>query len=576
MSYKDLFNDQSANLAAQDHIPAATGGWMAEAVGINVGMTNFRSFLETGKMHFRGYEGEIHIDMSKDDALMKSLKTALDDAHQELIETDAYKDFIEADPPTLNQRLAYEQELSRVSFQAIEGIDGLTKYRLDAGAMDGMYSQSSNEIKSDNNLNSLSADIEGRADSTQSYRTDFECEKMSALKGMLMQSIEDAVLPEDDGTIKSAGSYFNALGGMYMVQEFISPELSEVMEGDMDVTRGWHAFVTSSKSGAVFEATAVENSEDSEALYGANRMLIPLTFDGHLPEQAPYNYNFATLAAGMRVAYVPMDPENPGRVQELAGYNDIRSYQVGSNDQLSIDRMMAIESGNLEEMENLRKNIPQMSMDGYKNDLRFAAADLISRKIVQKFDDHLGKFDPDMDGGHNFMLNVAEEEIYDFAGIPDSLMRAHEEYVSQGKEIPQELLQEIADQDTWSVTYLDSKLDEMATNIGKMQEAVPAYVKGELVKAGFEEEYATVYAENLKYQVWPEQLASLDEARTLSESLKNIAYKAQELNPEFAMDTEGVVTMEGDQNTSAQDATPLEEEPKMAQASVTNPSTTPM
>ncbi len=111
--YKDLFNDKSANLAEQDYIAAATGSWASrEIAGIDVGMTSFRAFIETGDMKFHGPEGVITIDFSKDDALMRSMKAALEDAQYEVRNSDEFSALMDADPPTLEQRLAYEQTLS--------------------------------------------------------------------------------------------------------------------------------------------------------------------------------------------------------------------------------------------------------------------------------------------------------------------------------------------------------------------------------------------------------------------------------------------------------------------------------
>ncbi len=558
--YKDVFNDKSANLAAQDYIPAATGSWISrDIVGVDVGMTNFRAFIETGKMHFRGPEGEINIDFSKDDALMRTIEDVVQDARHDVRHSDEYKALKAADPATLEQRLAYEQVLSEAVFEGVERVDGLRQYRLDTNAVEANdmpehYAQSSNEIISNNNLNSLSRDIEGHADMNTSYTTDFECEKMSALKGMIMQAIEDDLLPADDGSLKSAGSYFNAQGGMYMIGGFVAPDFEELIGKDEDVkvSRGWHAFVTSSKSGAVFEATAVNDDGSSGGnFYGADRMLIPLNFDGHLPQQSPYNYNFAMLAAGGRIGYVPMDPQNPGQMHPGAKLDDIKGYQVGSNDQLFAERMMAIQSGNLEGLGDLQKTIPQMSMDPYRIDLHYAAADFLNRRVSESVKTSLNAFDPDREGSMTFVENVMKEHVEDFDGLPESLKTAYTEYVAEGLDVPKELLLEIAqDIDVANMEYGNMKIQKVLQDLDGLRTQGPAEIEKQLVKAGMKPDEAKIFADDFQHKLHNGgEIMRLEAASDLSAGLTEIIRDAEMLKNGSSYDiTKAAVSLSGDQN----------------------------
>lgn len=555
--YKDLFNDKSANLADQDYIAAATGSWASrEIAGINVGMTSFRAFIETGDMKFHGPEGVITIDFSKDDALMRSMKAALEDAEYEVRNSDEFSVLMEADPPTLEQRLAYEQTLSRAVFGAIEGIDGLKNYRLDKDALDGKYSQSSNEIKPDNNLNSLSQDIEGKADSTQSYRTDFECEKMSALKGMLMQGIEDSLLPENDGSLQSAGTYFNAQGGIYNIKGFAAPDLEEVIQkDDFKVDRGWHAFITSSKSGAVFEATAVKDDDDAYSnLYGEDRMLIPVSDNGHLPEQAPYNQNFGWLVAGARVAYVKMDPEHPGSVHPEADMKDLTFYQVGSNDQLVAERMYAIQSGHVENLDDLQKMIPQMSMDSFREDLRFAGVDLTLRQLYEITGHAVRQYDPNNEGPTTFLDNFMTKKMAGYDGLPDCLVEAFQTYAQQGNDIPDELLAQIAQEvDSDMIHKAQYEMYSLSKNVRALRHDMPKDIGDHLEKSGLEAEYADIYESDLHYRFNDPQYATLEQAAAMAQTLSNIVYKAQDHQAESVLTTGqgALVSQSGDQNIAA-------------------------
>lgn len=561
--YKDLFNDKSANLAAQDYIPAATGSWISRAVvGADVGMTNFRTFIETGAMKFHGPEGEITLDMSKDDALVRTIKDAVQDATREVRRSDEYRALMEADPPTIEQRLAYEQVLSKAVFDEIEEVDGLQKYRLDKGAveandMSDHFAYSRNEIVSDNNLNSLSKDIDGKADMNVSYTTDFECEKMSAVKGMIMQIVEDSLLPPDDGTLSSAGSYFNAQGGMYMIGGFVTPDLGELVskDDDVDVSRGWHAFVTSSKSGAVFEATAVQEVEViGQNFYGADRMLIPLNFDGHLPEQAPYNYNFAMLAAGGRVGYVPMDPQTPGQIHPDANFGDIKAYQVGSNDQLFAERMMAIQSGNLEKLDDLQKTIPQMSMDLMRNDLKYAAADFFNRKVSETVKNGFNNFDPEGAGPLTFIDNAMRKNIHDFEGIPESLKSAYTDYAAKGLDVPHELLLEIADDlNAGDFLYGNVKVQDYVRNLNGLREQGSADIEQQLVKSGMAADEAKLFAEDFKHKLYDgEEFTQLNEAAKISSQLATIVSAASDAKTDISLDIKNAtISLSGDQNSVA-------------------------
>jgi hypothetical protein len=106
-----------------------------------------------------------------------------------------------ADPPTIEQRMAYEQVLVNNVFDAIEGVGGLSEYRLGPEHIDesNQFMSPNEGIKTNNNLNGLSVEIDNFANGQRAYTTDFECEKMSAIKGLVMQRVEDSIMPADNG-----------------------------------------------------------------------------------------------------------------------------------------------------------------------------------------------------------------------------------------------------------------------------------------------------------------------------------------------------------------------------------------
>lgn len=578
--YKDFFNDKSANLAAQDYIPAATGSWISrEIVGIDVGMTNFRAFLETGEMKFSGPEGEVTIDFAKDDALTRAIKDVAEDALKQVQFSDEYRDLMEADPPSLEQRLAYEQVLSKAVFEGVEGIDGLNKYRLDqasaeASDMPESMAYSKNEITSNNNLNSLSIDINGKADENVSYTTDFECEKMSALKGLIMQGVEDALLPPDDNTLGSAGSYFNAQGGIYHIGGISVPKMEQLVGEDeaVKVKHGWHAFITSSKSGAVFEATAVvEEDTIGQNFYGDDRMLIPLSFDGHLPEQAPYNYNFAMLAAGGRVSYVPMDPNNPGNMHPEADLGDISAYQVGSNDQLFAERMMAIQSGHLEGLSDLQKTIPQMSVDLMRNDLKYAAADFFNRSMIEEIAVVLHSYDPDGQGALTFLDNMMRRKVEGFEGLPESLRTAYTDYTAKGLDVPSDLLLKIAnDVDAGEFYFGNIKVQGALEALKELREDGASDMEKQLIGAGMTPEEAKVFADDFSYSLGRDEFRELEGVGKISAQMVAIVNSANELENEISSDIKNAsITLSGDQNNQdTQEGQPRTNTPLQPQESL--------
>ncbi len=140
-------------------------------------------------------------------------------------------------------RIKWEAKLSQITSEELNKIQGLGTYRLEG---DQHVDGSQTEIRPDR-LNDLNEDI-----LNGSQKVEFDCEAMSVVEGTLMQAVENTFLAGNDPSpdnLKFAGNYFYTTGGV-----FFGPSSGGV---------GGHAYVLSSVTGNVFEATA-----DPDSRYG--------------------------------------------------------------------------------------------------------------------------------------------------------------------------------------------------------------------------------------------------------------------------------------------------------------------
>lgn len=529
---REIFNykDFQGNLGQADLIRSGTKSTLGEVLlGINAGMTSFNYFIEHGDMKFQGPLNAVTIDFEKKDALNEALQSAFQETYDIVKSSTEYKTLISEKEPTLKQRYAYEQVLAHAAFDAIEDTPGLHQYRLDQASNSfdspGTF-KTSNNFFPDNDLNKLSDDIDVPNNRGRQYNWGLECEKMSALKGLIMQSVENDLLAPDNGSFNSAGNYFNALGYVSQVSGFSA---SVLKKDDFSVSRNGHAYITSSKSGAIFEATTnttvSKTSEYAEDKSG--RLLIPIL--GTLSTQTEVNENFELLASGAKVYYAPMDPQAPGRMAQGKSVTDLHAYQVGSTEDMAIERLNAIYSGDFEKLSDLTSghvwdDAAEKAFKSEIKDYEIFYRAYEQRRIMELL---LHKYDPNNLGPEQVIIDIAKDSKFSLDSIPKSINEAYQTYYKQGKEIPKELLIEISANPTGqdSLISVGISLHSITSGHEKQRQDLSKLKQG-IVQAGHSPYIVSPMDNFLK----SDRVNNIKSAYDIVQSMLNIYAQAEELS----------------------------------------------
>lgn len=195
-----------------------------------------RHFMATGY-------GSQFIDFESDDAFTSALDSIRQNVHDSLAESSGEaRTLLSKEVWTKEDREQWEQTVSSWVSYHVDSVPGFDNYRTPR--------QENNPAEyRPTRLNDLSADIENGTQTVE-----FDCEVMSVVEGLILQQIDKEFLPEvaSEGNYKVASNYF-----------YVVADLN--LHAQMDYL-GAHAFVVSSATGNIIEATA-DPSEHGYAQY---------------------------------------------------------------------------------------------------------------------------------------------------------------------------------------------------------------------------------------------------------------------------------------------------------------------
>jgi len=204
---------------------------------------NFQYILHTGDIP-SNFDANLNklgfsqwIDFSADDPFNRALNTIQIQSQKRIEANNELSALLNKDQWSREDRLLWEKKTSHIISEEVEKFKGFKKYRKET---DG------NGVVRAIRLNDLSLDL---AHGTENI--EFDCESMSAVKGVTLQRIENTLLPQHttQNNYKHASNYFYISGNVSFNR----------IDGEKEISG--HAYIVSSASGAVIEPTAKpENS----------------------------------------------------------------------------------------------------------------------------------------------------------------------------------------------------------------------------------------------------------------------------------------------------------------------------
>ena len=207
-------------------------------------MVSFRYVLEHGTAPFTGAEDfDLTVDLDVDDAYNNAVNEIRETVSNRITNPDPddaqgqeMNALLNKQPWDMEDRENWERGLSEMTSEEMANHPGLDNYRSSAPALNPDGSVSSNE----GNVNDLSVDVENGTSTLE-----FDCDTMSFTEGMILQSIEDDLLPPqsevESGDLRYAGEY-------HLMPNNVS------FGPNQDV--GYHAAIASSVTGNIIEGTA--------------------------------------------------------------------------------------------------------------------------------------------------------------------------------------------------------------------------------------------------------------------------------------------------------------------------------
>ena len=211
---------------------------------------NFRYILETG--HIPGIRSdyaemgsqETYVEWDADDAYTR----AVDQAHQAAViriqEDPNLQRLLALESWDREDRIEWERGVSEIVSEEVDKIPGLDQYRTpEYDAITGEADLSGSAPTPTFRLNDLSSDI-----LAGTSEREYDCDIMAVTEGAIIQQIEDTHLPDQaaaEGSLKQASAYYMASGELIV----INPDV-------MGTEPGYHAYIVSSATGAIIEATA--------------------------------------------------------------------------------------------------------------------------------------------------------------------------------------------------------------------------------------------------------------------------------------------------------------------------------
>ena len=236
-------------------------------------LINFQYILETGRLPCRPLFGSIslangmsyiadvflqratrnqHIKWSSDDAFIRALTDIREKSAARIEDSLVLQALLQKDRWGKDDRVMWERNVSWITAEEVDRVPGLGEYRT-ISCIAGDKLPKKRPVR----LNALSSDIE--KDVTD---IEFNCESMAAVEGVILQQMDNVFLPSEseEGDFKVISNYFYVVGG------------ADFGSG----IRGGHAFIQSSATGSIIEATNKDPSdhyfEVSDPHYGVENM----------------------------------------------------------------------------------------------------------------------------------------------------------------------------------------------------------------------------------------------------------------------------------------------------------------
>lgn len=196
-------------------------------------MVNIREALKDGQFVVNRNFMDQHLRVGVDDPLNNTLDQ-LTDRIQARIEADPeMRALLEKSEWSMADRVAWEKGLTEITSEEFEKIPAFSEYR-------------TNGVRGEYLNDSLNDDLRNGTSNAE-----LDCEQMSQLEGILIQRVEDRMLPAnaEPDNLKFAGSYFYGGGSVFY-----------------GTNGGYHGFSVSSVTGHIIEGTA----DPDEFKYGSD------------------------------------------------------------------------------------------------------------------------------------------------------------------------------------------------------------------------------------------------------------------------------------------------------------------
>jgi hypothetical protein len=181
---------------------------------------------------------EQNIDWDRDDAFTRALEKIRLNAVATIRDDEHLGPLLDKESWTRRDRIIWEATVSDIVSHEVQQIKGLDEYRTSSALPSFLRLGGNDSPTRPTCLNDLATDIEGGT-----KKTEFDCEGMSAVKGTTLQYIDNFFLPDSakKSDFKVSSSYYYTVGTLN--------------EGGSN-SFGKHAFVCSSATGNIIEATA--------------------------------------------------------------------------------------------------------------------------------------------------------------------------------------------------------------------------------------------------------------------------------------------------------------------------------
>lgn len=223
------------NLASRDIIDLADG---YRAV-------SFPSILRTGKVDATISSNtaipDHYIDWSQKDAFVQTIIDLQENVVARISQDPKMAALLNDPHWDMNDRMSWEERLSEITSEEMDKIPAYSYYR--TVGLPGAAAAQSRATR----VNDLSADI-----NNNTKNLEFDCETMSIVEGVIMQSVEHAYIGQQKPTVdnlKGEGTYFYSGGAVYY--------------GPSTGGFGGHAFIMSSLTGSIIEATADPSNQQA-------------------------------------------------------------------------------------------------------------------------------------------------------------------------------------------------------------------------------------------------------------------------------------------------------------------------